>query len=60
MIYKCEMCREVFDESKAVTRDDGNYEEFWGSKMWMPYLIDVCPYCGSEDIGEYVEDFDGE
>jgi len=54
------MCREVFDESKAVTRDDGNYEEFWGSKMWMPYLIDVCPYCGSEDIGEYVEDFDGE
>lgn len=55
MLYKCYKCKEIFDENKVETRDDGNYEEYWGSKVWMPSIVSICPYCKSEDIDEYDE-----
>lgn len=49
-MWKCNWCGEVFSEDEAVPRplyvDDSN-------RVW--HYIPTCPFCGDEDIDEYVE-----
>lgn len=55
MKNKCSNCGQIFNGQQLEIRDDGNYEEYWGSKVWMPSIVSICPYCKSEDIDEYDE-----
>lgn len=56
MRYKCSDCEEYFNEDNINKIDNGNYEEYFGAKVWMPCVEYFCPYCGSDDIEEYHED----
>jgi DNA-directed RNA polymerase subunit RPC12/RpoP len=50
--YKCNDCGEIFREDE-ISYDNGyDMVEYWGSMVQMPWTIEKCPYCGSEDIEE--------
>lgn len=52
-MFKCLACG---NECDIHTIDAGNYEEFWGVKVWHPWLEDVSDCCHAEFIE--VEDGD--
>lgn len=43
--YKCEKCDTLCD---LVAVDNGNYEEVWGARMWIPVWEDVSDCCHAE------------
>lgn len=60
MIYhKCNNCGNTFDEPSEVKT---TYESYYGvSDLFpnsTPLILKVCPYCGDEDIDEFVEEED--
>lgn len=54
--YQCCRCGEKFLGTESYSRDDGFYVEYWGSSVWMPYVVSICPVCESEDIYEVEEE----
>jgi len=52
-MVRCTCCNEEFEEDEIRQRSD-NVGEFWGQAAYMN--VDVCPYCGSEDLEEVVEE----
>lgn len=58
--YRCCRCGEVFRDDEADIRDDGTYEEYWGRDVWMPAVVPVCPWCGSDDLEETDDPEDAE
>ena len=49
----CNDCGEIFDDDDLESRSEC-VGEFWGSPAYDSY--GVCPYCGSDDYEEYVEE----
>ena len=47
--YQCCRCGEKFLGTESYSRDDGFYVEYWGSSVWMPYVVSICPVCESDD-----------
>jgi DNA-directed RNA polymerase subunit RPC12/RpoP len=56
-MYKCSNCDEVFDEPKT---ERTTYEHYYGVDDLFPnhhsLYLDVCPYCGDEEIEEFEEE----
>jgi len=52
-MLECYDCGERFEEDEVEKRPE-NVGEFWGSPAYMN--IDVCPYCGSEEVFEVEEE----
>lgn len=52
-MYKCDNCSERFDEPET---EYTTYESYFGVSSLFPnstpMTLQVCPYCGSEDIDE--------
>lgn len=45
------VCPDCQKPCRVVTEDHGGTEEFWGAKVWMPYLIDFS-YCCHQELSE--------
>lgn len=43
--YKCEKCETICD---LIEVDDGNYEEMWGVKTWVPCIVKRSECCEEE------------
>lgn len=52
MKYYCEDCGEVFDEDEIELRVNGEWLEYWGSRVYREVNTSLCPHCGSESIQE--------
>lgn len=57
MAYRCGDCFEIFDEPREKHT---TCESYYGvSGLFSSYnslILEVCPYCGSEDIEEFDEE----
>lgn len=53
MKLKCEDFGKTFDEADAICISDT--VDFWGGSCSLP-SFPVCPFCGSENIGEDEEE----
>ena len=55
MLY-CNSCTEIFsyDDAEKYQEEIG---EFWGSPAYQTFCR--CPYCGSNEVGDYEEVDDG-
>lgn len=55
-MYQCNNCDEHFVEPSVL---ETSYESFYGIETFFngstPLSLDVCPYCGDEDIIEILE-----
>lgn len=55
-MYQCNNCDEHFVEPSVL---ETTYENFYGVETFFngttPLALDVCPYCGDEDIKEIKE-----
>lgn len=47
MMFKCGECGKTFDEPRYIS----DKVDFWGGSCSLP-SYPVCPFCGSENIGE--------
>lgn len=52
-MIKCCECGEIFEDDEVESRSEC-VGEFWGSPAYMS--IDVCPFCGSDEIEDYEEE----
>lgn len=63
MMYKCENCNEVFDESDA-DKVHTTYESEYGVSgefaSSTPYSYLVCPYCKCDELEEYEDEEEDE
>ena len=51
-MYKCNDCRETFEEPNIHTWNAADYYGVEKNGHDQMLQIDVCPFCGSEDIEE--------
>lgn len=58
-MYKCNDCDSTFEEPRTKKT---SYELFYGVSNEIssntPLLLEVCPYCGSDDIEESEEEYE--
>jgi hypothetical protein len=54
---ECVNCGWTGNESELIEVDNGNYEEYFGARVWRQFIEVECPNCGSPDDlkieGEY-------
>lgn len=53
-MYLCGDCSRPFIEPETVSEDMGFNTELGWRPIYESY--DVCPYCGSQNFGDYAED----
>lgn len=58
-MYRCDNCGRIFEDDDVVL-ESMSYEDYYGVGRDFPdkhyFSLETCPYCGSEDVGEYDEE----
>lgn len=52
--YKCPNCDQLLNDDDIYEQDDGGWEEFWGAKVWCPYIT-LYSKCCSEEVEDHDE-----
>lgn len=52
----CYKCKRTFNEEERIEREVREPYEFWGEKGTALFLEYFCPFCGSDDVEELVNE----
>lgn len=53
----CDNCKQIFDESQLVEKNDYFLHDEIDDLRYEKILYYQCPYCGSIDVNEYREEY---